>query len=888
MKSSCEKFLILSVGVVLLITACSTRKNTLVSRNYHDLTSYYNYYFNGKQSYLKGVERAENSYPLNYTDLLPVFTYGNKQMAGSISGDMDRAVKKASALIARHSITVKPKPKSGILSKKYRTFYNQNEFCSWVPDSYLLIGKANVYSNAFEKSQQTFDFMFTEYPNDPILHEAKLWNARIEALLGRFEQSQEMLRSLETDKKFPDKLKPELNLSFADLYIKRKSYPEAIKYLEMAMQTHRPKPQRIRLTYLLGQLYEKVGQTEKSVACFKQVIRMNPPYESAFNAQIKLANMFQQGQKGKDIRKQLYKMAKDEKNKEYLDLVYYALSKIDLAEGNKNAAMENLTLSVGNSVSNDFQKGLSSTTLAELYFEKPNYMMAQAYYDTAVSVIDETYPDYAQVKLKADNLTELITNLRVVSHQDSIQHVAKMPEPERNKLIETIIQQVQAQEEEKRKEEESQRINASIYQQNQATQSLAGQRGGKWYFYNPSTIGVGFSEFQMLWGKRKLEDNWRRKNKGISALQAADQDNEAKDQAKAVQKLALSNKSREYYLLELPLTDSAMKASVGKVEISLIKAAEVYQNKMKDYPAAIKLYEEFAQRFPGSSNLVSVYFNLYQLSKATNDNIRTKKYRDLLTSKFPNSPFAMAITNPDYLKKMKEQQAAEDVEYQNIYALMSSNQYAEAERLLNVAVGRYPESNLMPKYDLLLAICKGTTGDVGAYRDALGAVSKKHPNTEESKQASDMVAVLNKLELKLAQGGGKEVETPKTEEVQTSIAYVDSDKEQYFVAVISNTIDLNRVKFNFVSFNVDNYINDNLNVTSSQLNQNFNQIVVDVLPDKAKAMEYFQKVKNNPGLLLNAPTENCIFFVISKENYALFAASKNIQEYLNFFKQNYK
>ena len=127
-KSSCVKFLILSVGFVLLITACSTRKNTLVSRNYHDLTSHYNYYFNGNQSYKKGVERAEISYPLNYTDLLPVFTFENKQVAGSVSGDMDRAVKKASGLIARHSITVKPKPKSGILTKKYLAFYNQNEF----------------------------------------------------------------------------------------------------------------------------------------------------------------------------------------------------------------------------------------------------------------------------------------------------------------------------------------------------------------------------------------------------------------------------------------------------------------------------------------------------------------------------------------------------------------------------------------------------------------------------------------------------------------------------------------------------------------------------------------------------------------------------------------
>ncbi|SDC47888.1 type IX secretion system periplasmic lipoprotein PorW/SprE [Williamwhitmania taraxaci] len=888
MKSSCEKFLILSVGVVLLITACSTRKNTLVSRNYHNLTAYYNYYFNGNKSYLKGVEKAENTYPLNYTNLLPVFTFGNKQMAGSLAGDMDRAVKKGSALIARHSLTVKPKPKSGILSKKYRAFYNQNEFCAWVPEAYLLIGKASVYSNDFDKAQQTFDFMFTQYPNNPILFEAKLWNARIEALLGRYEQSQEMLRSLETDKKLPEELKPELNFSFADLNIKRKSYREAIPYLEKAMEYRWHKSKRIRLTYLLGQLYEKVGQIEQSISYFKRVTRMNPPYETAFNAQIKLANLFQEGQKGKDLRKLLYKMAKDDKNIEYLDLVYYALSRIDLAEGNKNAAIENLTISVSKSVSNDFQKGLSSTTLADLYFERPNYIMAQAYYDTAVSVIDENYPDYAQVKLKADNLTELITNLRIVSHQDSLQRVALMSEPDRNALIAELIVRVQEEEQQKRKEEEEQRFNTSLYQQQQASQNLAGQQGGKWYFYNSATLGVGLSEFQMLWGKRKLEDNWRRKNKGISALIVTEQNDEVKEQAIAVQKVALSNKSREFYLLDLPLSDSAMKASISKVESSLIKAAEVYQNKMKDYPAAIKLYEEFAQRFQSSENLVAVYFNLYQLSKANNDNSRTTKYRDLLVTRFPNSPFAMAISNPDYLNTMKRQLAEEENGYQTIYTLVSNNQYAEAERLLTAAVTRYPKSNLMPKYDLLMAICKGGPGNLGDYRNALVEVSKKHPDTEEGKQATEMVAALNKLELKLTLGGNTESTSPKTDASKLSITYTDSDGEQYFMVVITNKMDLNRVKFNLVSFNLDNYINDNLNIASSQLNQSFNQIVVDVFPNKAKALDYYQRIKTQPDLFLNATAEECTFFLISKENYALFVAEKNIQNYLIFFKQYYK
>ncbi len=151
-----------------------------------------------------------------------------------------------------------------------------------------------------------------------------------------------------------------------------------------------------------------------------------------------------------------------------------------------------------------------------------------------------------------------------------------------------------------------------------------------------------------------------------------------------------------------------------------------------------------------------------------------------------------------------------------------------------------------------------------------------------------MILALNKLELKLAQGGEKESATVVAEAEKQTLAYIDADGEHYFVAVISNRLDLNRVKFNVVSFNLDNFINDNLNVNASQLNQSFNLVIADVLPNKVKAMEYFMKIKNQPDLFLNALPEEFTLFVISKENFAQFIADKNIQDYLKFFNQYYK
>ncbi|HPV57538.1 MAG TPA: hypothetical protein PKW61_10455, partial [Tenuifilaceae bacterium] len=101
-----------NLGIIVLVlglvglTSCSSKKNTTASRAYHNLTAYYNYYYNAYDSYKSGIKRAETSYKFNYTLPLPMLLVGDEQVTGTVSGDMDRTIMKCTALIGRHSITV--------------------------------------------------------------------------------------------------------------------------------------------------------------------------------------------------------------------------------------------------------------------------------------------------------------------------------------------------------------------------------------------------------------------------------------------------------------------------------------------------------------------------------------------------------------------------------------------------------------------------------------------------------------------------------------------------------------------------------------------------------------------------------------------------------------
>ena len=98
---------------------------------------------------------------------------------------------------------------------------------------------------------------------------------------------------------------------------------------------------RYRLTYLLAQLYEQTGDGARATSLYREVVKMNPPYEVEFNARINIAGVFDVNSGNpQEIKKELEKMLKDSKNKDFQDQIYYALGNLSMKEGNEAEALE--------------------------------------------------------------------------------------------------------------------------------------------------------------------------------------------------------------------------------------------------------------------------------------------------------------------------------------------------------------------------------------------------------------------------------------------------------------------------------------------------------------------------------------------------------------------
>ncbi|NVO10238.1 MAG: tetratricopeptide repeat protein [Bacteroidales bacterium] len=883
----------LCVLVILVLFSCSTKKNTLVRRSFHELTSYYNYYFNAYESYKRSLRRVDETYKYNYTFPLPVLLLGNSDVNGMVGGDMDRAIKKSTDLITKHSITVKPARKAGATTLKEKEFYSQTEYVKWVREAWLLIGISRTWKGSYDEATQTFEYITLQYPNTTIFFEAQLWLARISIINGDYLNAEDKLKSIESNRKRPktNEFKYLLSSTWAFFYAKQTKYDEAIPYIKKTLDLSSFKSERLRLTYLLAQLSVKAEKNDDASLYFAKVIKMNPSYEMAFNAKIGLASVIKGAGNERDMKKLLIKLSKDEKNKEYLDQIYYTLGNIEKSEGNIEKAIEYFKLSASKSSGNNHQKGLTYLTLADYYFAKPNYTQSQAYYDSALTSLDNTFPDYQKLETKTHYLTKLVESLNTVNREDSLQRVAKMSITDRNALIAGIINKIRVEEEKKIAQENEDRQRSALYQQNMQYRQNETQ-SGKWYFYNQAQLSFGQSEFQMKWGKRKLEDNWRRKNKRVTTIEmgTTNQQNTA-DSSKTPQKV-LSNKSIEYYLQDLPTNDSLIRISNERIVDAMFKIGEVYQNDLKDYSETVKAFEKFAQRFPDNPYTLKAYYNLYQVSLFTNNAVNAQKYKDIIVSRFPLSTYALMLTNPNYLKELSEKQNEENKFYQAVYDSYQKGDFLNAIAQADQGLSKYKGSKLESKFNLLKSLSIGKTSDLHSFRTSLNEIVEKYPKTDVSEAATNILEYIRKQELRLASTQTKDtvknVETVKTEDVKLAVTYKKPKGEHLFIAVVPKKSNLNQLKFNLVSFNVDAFINIDLSVNNQPLNEFFDLIRVEKFKDSKQAMEYYQAIISKEGLFNPLKPDDYSLFIISSENYTLFLMDKSLVDYLKFFNSTYK
>lgn len=882
---------VILLSIVILMQGCSSKKNTAVTRGYHNITAYYNVYFNGQDAYKSGIKKIDDGFKENYSLILPVFKFSNNEAIRVAYADMNKVIEKGSKCIRKHSITTKPKRKEGKKKdKKYKEFYDQKEFVKWIDDSYLLIGKAHFLKHDYYPAIESFNYIVKEYSDKPIKYEGYLWLARTYTIMEKYDRALEFLSKVEAEKdKLPIELIGPIAITQADILIRTLQYESAIPFMVTGIANTKNKKNQVRYQYILAQLYKENKEIRKAYDAYGKVVDMNPNYEMTFNARINRASIFNStAQDSKQLQKELYKMLKDDKNIDFRDQIYYALGNIAYNESRDKDAIDYFLLSAKSSTENTNQKSMSYLSAADIYFERPDYRNSQMYYDSSMVFLSTDYPNYAQLKNKSANLNELVKNLEIIEHEDSVQHIASLPEGERNTIIDELIQDV-IEQEQLEKELLAQQQQDIMYMEQQGRE-MTTKGTGQWYFYNPAMLSMGQAEFKKKWGNRKNEDNWRRKNKTVMDWNNFGEDEDAaSDSAETI----YSNKTREYYLLDLPLTDSAMTVSKEKVEGAYFDMATLYNEKFNDYPLSISGYLDLLKNYPESEHKLLTYYNLYKLYFLTKDYEKAEAYKNRVITEFPDSEYAKVLSDPEYFKRLEKIENQVKFVYQATYKYFLNDNCDEVYYNFHFADSAYSESKLIPKFALLTTLCSGHSGDTVAFKDSLVVFKDRYPGTDEAIYAQEVLAALDRetREVILEEEevfGGDLATVENMDSIDVSMYNFNPNSEHYYLVVVANQkTDANRIKFNLANFNIDYYSYLNFEVENELLSAEYTSISVKKFKNRNMANNYFESIKIAGEIFDGVDDETYREFLISKENIAIFNQDKNLLRYQKFFNDNY-
>ena len=907
-----------------LLWSCSTKKNTKATRFYHAFNSRYNIYFNGKTAFDEALKAMQDGYKENYSDQILMYPISaqpkEKQTTG---GPFDRAIEKGNKAIKLHSIKAKPPKKPGWKNDpKQRAWQEQEEYNPFLKHCWLLVGEAQFYNADFLQASATFSYIARHYAGDEeMVAEARLWQARSYAEMGWFYEAEDILSKLNTNG-IPKKNLNQYAAVYADYLIKEKRFEDAIPYLKTAIKAEKNGKQRARMRYLLGQLYADQELDGLAYQAFQQVIRSNPPYELEFAARIRQTEVFA-GRDYQKVVKTLKRMAKSQKNQDYLDQVYYALGNVYLNRADTTNAITYYQLGIDSSKQNGMDKALCQIKLGDLYFQMRDYIHAQPCFSGALAGIQKEYKDYPRVSKLSAVLDELVVHAEAVHQQDSLQALAKMPEAERLAVIDKAIADLIKQEEEEKKQAEKEAYLADqeakgtgIDRPGTETNAIVlptGSNGSTFYFYNPQTVAQGKTQFQKKWGRRTLEDNWRRKKKELTTFNdpadtemadaATETDWGAEGQALPTDSLesgmdpvaADDPHQREYYLQQLPFTQEDIDASNVIIIDGLYNMAMIYKDKLEDLSLSVEGFEELERRFPENEHLLESYYQVYLIALRTHDEALAAAYKQKLIDKFADSDYAVAIADPNYEYNIRMMDAVQDSIYEQTYTAYLADDTTLVRRNYQQVSEKYPLANLLPKFMFLEALTYVQAGDPEGFKAALKALLEKYPKADVSELAGEMLKGVLRGRA-MVQGGVRGMSWDLRFGVGEDGSLSAADSARVFTAEPNTpyklllmypegSVDKNQLLFAVAAYNFANFMVKEFDLTFQTAGP-IEMLQVSGFVNFDEILHYYKLIYGSDGYA-SALDRAISVLPISDDNYETLMHGKTLDEYITFFAEHF-
>ncbi len=907
----------LLAAVLLAATGCSTQKNTAKTRWWHSFKARYNTYYNGTLAYIDGSLEKENGNKDNFTEMLPLYTVGNKQSREIGKGNFEKAIEKCQKTIKLHSIKKRPVwDKKRRKTEKDIEWLSRREYNPFLWKAWMLMGRSQFYKGAFDEAASTFAYMGRLYQMQPAIYaKSRAWLAKCYLEEGWLYDAEDVVRNMERDS-IHWSARKEWDYTYADYYIHTGDYAKAIPYLRKVIKHEMRRKQRAREWYLMGQMQAALGNKAEAMRAYKRVIRQNPPYEVEFNARIAMTEVMSGGQWKKMVSR-LKRMVASDKNKEYLDQVYYAIGNIYLAQNDTAKAISAYERGAAKATRSGIEKGVLLLKLGDIYWEMERYNDAQRCYGEAIGLLDKERKDYEELSHRSKVLDQLVPYTDAVHLQDSLQTLAKMDEKDRNAAIDRTIAELKRKEKEERDRQAEQNAqetmqqnsgNNNMQQQNNRQQNNTNQQNnGLWYFYNATAVSQGKSAFQKMWGKRENVDNWQRVNKTVvnfggnqeeTELSEAQLDSIARQEAieDSLAQIADSAQNdphkREYYLAQIPFTEDQIEASNKIIEDGLFNAGVIFKDKLNNLPLSEKQLKRLTSQYPDFEKMADAYYHIYLLYMRKGETDVAEGYVERLKKEYPESEWTTLLSDPYFVENAKLGVHMEDSLYASTYDAFKAARYAEVSGNVRISDSRFPLGANRDKFVFIGGLSKLNEGDAEGCLEDMNTVVKKWPQSGVAEMAGMIVKGVS--EGKRLKGGKFDLDNVwerrsevLTDNDSTAVRELSDERFAAFTFMIAykpDSTDENRLLFELARYNFTSFLVRNFDIAVEDAD-GIHRMKVSGFRNYDEALQYVRQLFTNKTITSLIGRNRTI--IISEKNLPLLGRQFSYDDYARFYDKHF-
>lgn len=912
--------MLLSVSM-LIIGACSTKNNTAKTRWWHSFNARYNTYYNGSLAFIDGYEEKEKANQDNYTEVIPLNMVGNKNSVNLGRANFDRAIEKSEKAIKLHSIKRRPVwTKNRRKTAKDIEWLNRKEYNPFLWKAWLMMGKSQFQTGRFDEAAATFSYMSRLYATQPAINGiARAWLTKCYVELGWLYDAEDVITKMKRDT-MHYKAKTDWDYAMASYHVKAQHYQEAIPYLRKVIKHEKRKKQKARQWFLMGQMQAILGNKDEAYKAFRHVVRLNPPYQLDFNARIAQTEVMDGSQWKQKIRR-LKRMAASDNNKEYLDQVYYAMGNVYLSRKDTANAIGAYEKGVKKATRTGVEKGVLLLHLGDIYWEMEKYSDAKRCYGEAIGLLDRERKDYAILSERSKVLDELVPYTEAVYLQDSLQVLATLPESERNKAIDRVIEELKKKEKEEKRAAQEAEAEKILQQQgavgnrnntkNNTANTPQNNKQTTWYFYNQMAVNQGKTLFQQQWGKRENVDDWQRINKTVVNMGGGDDEVVAADSIMAGEGMtgemtqteegqegkeevadsaANDPHERAYYLAQIPFTEEQKAESDNIIKDGLFYAGIIFKDKLNNLKMGEKTLMRLTTQYADYEKNDEAWYHLFLLYSRLGQQEKAEACLAHLQNDYPESQWTILLSDPYFEENSRFGVHIEDSLYAATYEAFKANRFDELKGNVKLSTERFPLGAHRPKFIFVEGLTLLNEGDSKGCLERMKTVVEKYAESEVATMAGMIVKGVQEGRM-LHQGrfdigdvwSRRSSDMSDNDSVTTDTLSIERNTNYLFlIASQTDSVNVNQMLYELAKYNFTNFLVRNFDITTDEEN-GISRMMVSGFLSYDEALQYARRLYDNNEMM--SMLRKCRHLIISEHNLKLIGTKYSYNDYESFYEE---